>query len=303
MSMTLRRPLALLLTFLLAAAALVAGPAAAPAAAGLESGGDVFVFGDAALHGSLADTPVQAQIVAMAPTPSGKGYWLAAADGGIFTFGDAKFLGSMGGTRLNEPIVGGTATPTGAGYYLVARDGGIFTFGNARFAGSTGNLDLVAPIVDMAADRDGGYWLAAADGGIFAFQAPFHGSLGGGDHGGPIVAIEPTPTGAGYWLATGHARSAEFSAATPPGRPLGSFEITCYSLRGTTASGHPVAEDGIAVDPRVIPLGSKVYIEGLGWKVARDTGPKVRGNRIDIWNPSTAWCRNFGVQTRAVWMQ
>jgi hypothetical protein len=42
----------------------------------------------------------------MAPTPSGQGYWLVAADGGIFTFGDAAFQGSTGGLRLAQPVIG-----------------------------------------------------------------------------------------------------------------------------------------------------------------------------------------------------
>jgi hypothetical protein len=41
----------------------------------------------------------------MAPTPTGHGYWLAAADGGIFTFGDANFHGSTGAIGLNAPVV------------------------------------------------------------------------------------------------------------------------------------------------------------------------------------------------------
>ena len=47
----------------------------------------------------------------MAPTPTGSGYWLVAADGGIFTFGDAAFFGSTGGEPLNQPIVGMAADP------------------------------------------------------------------------------------------------------------------------------------------------------------------------------------------------
>ena len=45
-------------------------------------------------------------IVGMAPTPTGKGYWLVASDGGIFAFGDAAFHGSTGSIALNKPIVG-----------------------------------------------------------------------------------------------------------------------------------------------------------------------------------------------------
>jgi hypothetical protein len=38
----------------------------------------------------------------MTPTPSGHGYWFAAADGGVFTFGDAQFQGSLGGLGLTD---------------------------------------------------------------------------------------------------------------------------------------------------------------------------------------------------------
>src|SRR5437773_1270000 len=74
--------------------------------------------------------------VGTAAAPTGKGYWLVAADGGIFNFGDAEFLGPAGSLRLNRPIVGIAATSTGQGYWLVAADGGIFNFGDAGFLGS-----------------------------------------------------------------------------------------------------------------------------------------------------------------------
>jgi hypothetical protein len=38
-------------------------------------------------------------------TPSGLGYWMAAADGGVFTFGDAEFAGSTGGSTATQPVV------------------------------------------------------------------------------------------------------------------------------------------------------------------------------------------------------
>jgi hypothetical protein len=74
----------------------------------------------------------------MAATPSGKGYWLVAADGGLFSFGDAGFYGSMGGKALNSQIMGMTPTADGKGYWLVGGDGGVFTFGDAVFYGSRG---------------------------------------------------------------------------------------------------------------------------------------------------------------------
>lgn len=99
------------------------------------SDGGVFTFGAAAFYGSEGGKHLNAPIVGMAATPTGKGYWLAAADGGVFTFGDAVFYGSMGGKPLNKPIQSITATPDGNGYVLQAHDGGIFTFGDAVYNG------------------------------------------------------------------------------------------------------------------------------------------------------------------------
>ena len=93
--------------------------------------------------GTLTLTPLNQPIVAMAITPDGGGYWMAASDGGIFAFGDATYYGSMGGKPLNKPIVGMASTPDGGGYWLVASDGGIFSFGDATFHGSTGALHLI----------------------------------------------------------------------------------------------------------------------------------------------------------------
>src|SRR5207302_742242 len=90
-------------------------------------------------------------IVAMAATPTGRGYWLVARDGGVFAFGDAAFLGSMGGTPLNAPIVAMAAMPGGAGYWLIASDGGVFSFGTAPFAGSVGSVPPPDPVVAMQA--------------------------------------------------------------------------------------------------------------------------------------------------------
>ena len=85
------------------------------------------------------------------------------------------------------------------------------------------------------------------------------------------------------------------------GEYLGRFKVTCYALQGITFSGAPVALDGIATDPAVIPMGDRVYVDGLGWKVARDTGRLIVDQTIDIWNPSYDWCIQWGVQYLDVW--
>ena len=160
-------------------------------------------YGDAPSLGGFAGVTLAAPAVAMASTPSGKGYWVAAADGGVFAFGDAGFQGSMGGTSLFAPVVGMAATPDGKGYWLVAADGGVFAFGDAGFQGSMGGKQLTQPVVGMAATPDGkGYWLVAADGGVFAFgDAAFLGSMGGKQLTQPVVAMASTPSGKGYWVA------------------------------------------------------------------------------------------------------
>ncbi len=74
------------------------------------------------------------------------------------------------------------------------------------------------------------------------------------------------------------------------------FTVKAYSYTGggTTASGLPAAVGRIAVDPRVIPLGTKVYVEGYGFATAADTGGNIKGNTIDVYYNSESQCRQWG---------
>ena len=71
---------------------------------------------------------------------------------------------------------------------------------------------------------------------------------------------------------------------------------TAYSLPGRTASGRPVGWGAVAVDPSVIPMGSRLSIPGYGLGVAADTGSAIRGAKIDLWFPTVAEARAWGAQ-------
>ena len=72
---------------------------------------------------------------------------------------------------------------------------------------------------------------------------------------------------------------------------------TGYSMLGHTATGMPVGWGVVAVDPSVIPLGTRMSIPGYGEGVAADTGGAVRGATIDLWFPTPEQARGWGRRT------
>jgi 3D (Asp-Asp-Asp) domain-containing protein len=85
-------------------------------------------------------------------------------------------------------------------------------------------------------------------------------------------------------------------AQVPGGRTI-TVTSTGYSLPGHTATGMPVGWGVVAVDPSVIPLGTRLTVPGYGEGVAADTGSAVRGATIDLWFPSLAQARAWGRRT------
>ncbi len=73
--------------------------------------------------------------VAIAPTPTGNGYWILDENGGVFGFGDAHFHGSAVQGSRSSRLVDIAATPEGEGYWLLTETGGVARFGDARHFG------------------------------------------------------------------------------------------------------------------------------------------------------------------------
>jgi 3D (Asp-Asp-Asp) domain-containing protein len=74
-------------------------------------------------------------------------------------------------------------------------------------------------------------------------------------------------------------------------------DAVAYSLPGSTALGIPVRKGVVAVDPKLIPLGTKLHVPGYGHGLAADVGYAIRGRIIDLWFPSTAKARAWGRRT------
>jgi 3D (Asp-Asp-Asp) domain-containing protein len=99
-------------------------------------------------------------------------------------------------------------------------------------------------------------------------------SGGGSSNPAPAPAPTPTPTiGSGTQMTV---------------------TATGYCLRGTTATGIPTGWGVVAVDPAVIPLGTRMSIPGYGEGVAADTGSAVRGATIDLWFPQCSQALAWG---------
>lgn len=94
---------------------------------------------------------------------------------------------------------------------------------------------------------------------------------------------------------------------------IGTFEATAYTddvesqgkWVGQTAIGIKPEVGIVAVDPKVIPLGSKLLVEGYNEgkiAIAGDTGGAIKGNRIDVFLASKSECMEYGRQNVRVWL-
>lgn len=79
------------------------------------------------------------------------------------------------------------------------------------------------------------------------------------------------------------------------------FTANCKGCSGVTSTGFNLKKNPdakiIAVDPEVIPLGTKVWVEGYGEAIAADKGGSIKGNKIDVFMSSNKQAINWGRRT------
>jgi 3D (Asp-Asp-Asp) domain-containing protein len=132
--------------------------------------------------------------------------------------------------------------------------------------------------------------------------------LGGVLAAGALPASGPGGIGLGAQSSAGLTAGA--SAAPSTGQPSGivataptttnyrlRVDAVAYHLPGRTASGLAVRKGVVAVDPKLIPLGTKLFIPGYGAGIAADVGVAIRGRVIDVWMPTDAAARKWGRKT------
>ncbi len=82
------------------------------------------------------------------------------------------------------------------------------------------------------------------------------------------------------------------------------YSAECNGCSGITATGINLLDDRnkkvVAVDPSIIPLGTRVHVEGYGEAIAGDTGGAIKGNKIDLHVPTRDAAMQYGRKTVTV---
>lgn len=80
------------------------------------------------------------------------------------------------------------------------------------------------------------------------------------------------------------------------------YTASCKGCSGKTATGIDLKKNPdskvIAVDPKVIPLGTEVWVEGYGDAIAADTGGAIKGKKIDVFYPKKSQAYNWGTKKK-----
>ena len=124
--------------------------------------------------------------------------------------------------------------------------------------------------------------------------------------GGSPISVPKAPAAtAPATPATAPEKAAAPAASQQSGKEMTvsatAYTAFCAGCSGITATGIDLRSNPnqkvIAVDPTVIPLGSKVWVEGYGEAIAGDTGGAIKGNKIDVFIPSQGAALDWGRKT------
>ena len=117
----------------------------------------------------------------------------------------------------------------------------------------------------------------------------------------PMVEARPTQTAEAQPASQPTAVNTNVSSGRELYVTATAYTANCNGCSGITATGYNLIANPnmklIAVDPSVIPLGSRVWVEGYGEAIAGDTGGAIKGHKIDVFMPSDANARNWGRKT------
>lgn len=175
--------------------------------------GRVYTAGSGRDHASPSGAGV-ANLVALANTVSGDGYWALDASGAVAGFGGVSAFGDAKGKGTAADLA---ITGTGKGYWILMADGGIYPFGDAGYASSPKKAGLggVSKRIVVRPQADG-YWVLV-DNTIRAFGAAP--KLESPTQSGTVTDFCATPSGTGYWVVTDTGTVVAYGDATDKGDP------------------------------------------------------------------------------------
>ena len=95
--------------------------------------------------------------------------------------------------------------------------------------------------------------------------------------------------------------NAQAEAAPEGASYLGNYELTAYEWTGNPCANGNYPTEGLTIASNTLPIGTRVYIEGIGERTVEDTGG-MPGNVIDIYMGDPGTCVQFGRQNAAVYI-
>lgn len=102
--------------------------------------------------------------------------------------------------------------------------------------------------------------------------------------------------------ATAPSQSVESAENTPEGMTyLGDYRLTAYEWTGNPCANGNYPTEGYTIASNTLPIGTRVYIEGIGERTVEDTGG-MSGGTIDVYLGDPSACVQFGVQNAAVYV-